>query len=96
MENQENNVQENKLPLGRRLRQRANTANIRLELERFEEKLASIADQGKTSVYFADLRTEIPTLIQSNAYIQWFKEQELIIQGAIKADTGAYEYTISW
>ena len=85
-----------RIPLGRQLRQISNQANVKMEVEKFKLKLIAIAEEGKTSIHFPDLRTEIPTFIQSGQYVDWFKQEELVLQGAIRQDTGAYDFTISW
>lgn len=87
---------EERVPLGRRLRQISNQANVTMEVEQFKNKLIAIAEEGKTSIFFPDLRTELPTFIQSGKYVEWFKAEEIVLQGVVRQDTGAYEFTVSW
>lgn len=92
MENENNEV----VTLGSRLRKLTGVAKVNIEISNFSKVLEEAAKSGNSAVSFPDLRDYLPTMIMNNTVWDWLKEQEIIAQGSINNNTGAYVYTISW
>ena len=90
-----NTVQEN-LTLGQRLRQITNQARTNVEAQNFVDILTKAAENGEDKVVFADLRTVLPIMIQSETALDWIKSNDLQISGQINSNTACWEFTVSW
>lgn len=85
-----------KVSLGQRLRAKAVNANVNKELTNFITLLEEAADRGELELHFPDLRQVLPTFTAQQNWAAWFPNEGLGIEGVIRSDTGAYEYTVKW
>ena len=90
------NLDNNDLPLGKRLRQITDSVNSKAEIENLTKILIEAAESGKDRVEFDDLRLVIPVLSQSNKFNDWLKENEINIAGGVNQQTAKWEYTLYW
>ena len=91
-----NNVENNNLPLGRRLRQITDSVNSKVEIDNLTKILVEAAERGQDRVQFDDLRLVIPVLSQSGKLNDWLQENEINIAGCVNQETAKWEYTLYW
>lgn len=90
------NVEEERVPLGRRLRQITDQANASKEAQALYDMLKDAASKGEDHLYFADLRTVVPNMILNDTLWSWLQKEEIRVSGTVNQSTAAYEYTLMW
>lgn len=90
------NVTEERIPLGRKLRQLTDQAKTNKEAQALVDMLKEAASRGEDHLSFDDLRTVVPNMIMNESLWDWLKSEEIIASGQINQTTAAYQYTLSW
>ena len=90
------NVKEERIPLGRKLRQLTDQAKTNKEAQALVDMLKEAASRGEDHLSFDDLRTVVPNMIMNESLWDWLKSEEIIASGQINQTTAAYQYTLSW
>lgn len=84
------------LSLGKRLRQLTNQARTNVEAQAFIDLLTEAANAGKDKVEFDDLRTVLPIMTQAETALEWIQKNELGITGQVNSNTAKWEFTVFW
>ena len=90
------NVVEERIPLGRKLRQLTDQAKTNKEAQTLVDMLKEAASRGEDHLSFSDLRTVVPSMIMNESLWEWLRSEEISISGQVNQTTAAYEYTLSW
>lgn len=90
------NVKEERIPLGRKLRQLTDQAKTNKEAQALVDMLKEAASRGEDHLSFPDLRTVVPNMIMNDSLWDWLKSEEVLATGQVNQATAAYEYTLSW
>lgn len=93
--NNSTNVEE-KIPVGRRLRQLTEAAKSLREVTALINILEEAANQGQDRVTFDDLRTVVPNMIVNGTIWDWLKDNEINATGSVDQNTAQYRYTLFW
>lgn len=90
------NVAEERIPLGRKLRQLTDQAKTNKEAQALVDMLKDAASRGEDHLSFPDLRTVVPSMIMNESLWDWLRSEEITAAGQVNQTTAAYEYTLSW
>ncbi len=90
------NVTEERIPLGRKLRQLTDQAKTNKEAQELVNMLKDAASRGEDHLSFPDLRTVVPSMIMNESLWDWLRSEEITASGGIDPNTAAYNYTLSW
>ena len=87
---------ENRIPLGKRLKQITYQAKITDEIAVLTNLLVEAANEGKSQLYFKDLRTVVPNMIANESLWDWLRSEEIGASGGVDQNTATYSYTLYW
>lgn len=90
------NVTEERIPLGRKLRQLTDQAKTNKEAQELVNMLKDAASRGEDHLSFPDLRTVVPSMIMNESLWDWLRSEEITASGGVDTNTAAYNYTLSW
>lgn len=90
------NESEERIPLGRKLRQITDQAKTNKEAQALIDILKEAASRGEDHIAFTDLRTVVPSMIMNESLWDWLRSEEIRAAGQVNQETAAYEYTLAW
>ena len=90
------NIVEERIPLGRKLRQLTDQAKTNKEAQALVDMLKEAASCGEDHLSFSDLRDVVPSMIMNESLWDWLKSEEIRVNGQVNQTTAAYEYTLYW
>lgn len=89
-------VSEERIPLGRKLRQLTDQAKTNKEAQALVDMLKEAASRGEDHLSFSDLRDVVPSMIMNESLWEWLRSEEVRASGQVNQTTAAYEFTLSW